>query len=289
MPKASKAVRSKPAASTWVGDMTNVLIIVNSLAFMAFVVLQTESADGTGMLSSLFSRDGICVSNQDKSVYVQSHALCFYLDTACVVVLLLWCRALRARGYAAAALDPVTSALFGMFLHGAAHMGVGLNGKMGHGGPVFQRYPDPVGRLQAVGGMLLFWCMVTIGQPLRMVRRGRLPLIVLVAVASWAVHILLVPERLEFTYVSTSILMVFGISSLLVKGTDTRFYSGASLAMLPVGLVAWAEALLCESLLQPVGGHIWYDLSMPIGHGFHLLWVMSKGPDAHRRKASRQG
>ena len=33
---------------------------------------------------------------------------------------------------------------------------------------------------------------------------------------------------------------------------------------LPVGLVSWAEGLLCELGYRAIGGHVWYDASIPL-------------------------
>ena len=33
---------------------------------------------------------------------------------------------------------------------------------------------------------------------------------------------------------------------------------------MPVGLVSWAEGLLCELGYRAIGGHVWYDASIPL-------------------------
>ena len=62
-----------------VGDAVNVLAIASMLGFTATVAAQL--AGWTDVLDDSFMRDGFCVANQDKSVYWQSHMLCFYGDT----------------------------------------------------------------------------------------------------------------------------------------------------------------------------------------------------------------
>ena len=73
------------------------------------------------MLSAPYARDGFCVSNQDKSVYYQSHALCFYTDTAfCIILSILF---KMAEGTASEkAIAPIKKNIPGHFFHGAVHM-----------------------------------------------------------------------------------------------------------------------------------------------------------------------
>ena len=77
---------------------------------------------------------------------------------------------------------------------------------------------------------------------------------------------LLVPPRLGFTYVQTALLAVAAAHELLRSDKD-HYYDVASLAInLPVGFVAWLEALACDSVLgqqrltyKAMGGHWLYD------------------------------
>ena len=72
-----------------------------------------------------FIRDGFCVSGKDGPVYLQSHILCFFADTACTIVLWLLLR-FYARGLDSSTLWPVESNLLGIFGHGMGHLSVGL-------------------------------------------------------------------------------------------------------------------------------------------------------------------
>ena len=70
----------------FIGDLVNWLVVVNTLVYIGVIVAH---ANGFSIeLSPSFAEDGFCVSNKDKSVLWQSHALCFYEDT--VFALFLW-------------------------------------------------------------------------------------------------------------------------------------------------------------------------------------------------------
>ena len=71
--------------NTSTGDMLNVFNIVNCLAFMGLVLAQHSGM--IDIFNQSFVKDGFCVSNKDKSIYMQSHAMCFYADTAYALVL----------------------------------------------------------------------------------------------------------------------------------------------------------------------------------------------------------
>ena len=71
--------------STTMGDVANILNILNSIAFVVTAIAQYRGF--IDIFSESFVRDGFCVSNQDKSIYLQSHLMCFYADSAYAIVL----------------------------------------------------------------------------------------------------------------------------------------------------------------------------------------------------------
>ena len=76
----------KQKFSTTLGDAVNAFNLLNTLVFMATVVGQFYGY--IDILDPSFLKDGFCVANQDKSIWMQSHAMCFYGDTA--FALIIW-------------------------------------------------------------------------------------------------------------------------------------------------------------------------------------------------------
>ena len=68
-----------------------------------------------------YIKDGFCVANQDKSVYVQSHALCFYADTAYSIVLWIMAKACVSN-MPEASYDFIKVNTMGVFAHGCGHL-----------------------------------------------------------------------------------------------------------------------------------------------------------------------
>ena len=77
----------KQSVDPTLGNFLNVFHIVNTLAFMGVVLAQHDGK--INVLTPAYVRDGFCISNQDKSIWVQSHALSFYGDTVYSIVLLV--------------------------------------------------------------------------------------------------------------------------------------------------------------------------------------------------------
>ena len=108
--------------SARVGDLANAFVLVNTSAFLVTVL--ANNAGLVSWLSPSFSRDGFCVFGQDVELFelplLQSHILCFYVDTITALVL-AWLarRHLHMRGHAR-----VSTAAAGVFAHGVAHLGL---------------------------------------------------------------------------------------------------------------------------------------------------------------------
>ena len=78
------------------------------------------------LFSPSFMKDGFCISNKDKSIYLQSHVLCFFGDTA-FVILLWFLLKFYAGDLDESHLRPVKSNLVGIFAHGCAHFYLGVD------------------------------------------------------------------------------------------------------------------------------------------------------------------
>merc|ERR1719199_479382 len=71
-----------------------------------------------------------------------------------------------------------------------------------------------------------------------------------------------VPARFGFTYVQTALTFCFMIG-LMVNKKD-KYYTLQGLIFLPISFVPWIEATQCSNFLVHYGGHLWYDMSIPI-------------------------
>merc|ERR1712127_668807 len=52
---------------------------------------------------------------------------------------------------------------------------------------------------------------------------------------------------------------------MLSNPNKGKYYNAVTIALAPVGLIGtWAEGLMCEQFMVHIGGHLWYDMLIPI-------------------------
>ena len=73
-----------------IGDLAHIVTITSSIFFIGLVVLQNQNK--INIFDSDWINDGFCISNKDKTIWVQSHALSFYGDTITTGILWLMVR-----------------------------------------------------------------------------------------------------------------------------------------------------------------------------------------------------
>ena len=85
-----------------------------------------------------------------------------------------------------------------------------------------------------------------------------------------------VPGTLAFAFVGTTLLtMACAIS--LVRQDKHKFYNAESLIMVtPTALMAWVEGLTCDVFLMQIGGHLWYDLIIPISITAYFFYIRNQ-------------
>ena len=105
---------SKPAVP---GDYVWTGVIFNSILFLACVL--AHQFGKIKVLSPAYARDGFCISNLDKSVYYQSHALSFYCDMFFCAVMWTLVKVGSKSNCSIAVLKKIIP---GHFMHGVAHM-----------------------------------------------------------------------------------------------------------------------------------------------------------------------
>lgn len=239
------------------GDAANALVLVNTAAFLGAVVLHAFGR--LHFFSASFLSEGFCVSFKDAPL-LQSHILCFYVDT--ISALILW--RLARRSHAAKGSAPLASAAMGVFGHGLAHLGLWA-GYMRGGGSVDQRpglLRDDL-PLQhhalAIAGLWAFFAALLRSAPNVPSSHAALHAAIYAPILA-----LMVPPRFGFTFVQTVLLLVACAYDMLQPAKDRHYDLAALMINLPIGLVAWVEASGCDAFLRSLGGHVWYDATIPL-------------------------
>jgi len=193
-------LKPTPNNHSW-GNFANTLVLVNSIAFLTCIVAQHNGL--IDIFSPPFLADGFCISNKDKSLWYQSHALSFYSDTA--FALLLWGISRASKGTISdEALEPINGAIMGIFGHGCGHMFLATKtvaSEMDKTSWEGQTSPKGFAKSCLILGM--FW----IGFMRSIFGTKHMSKIVFFSAFYTAIHVFFIIGRFGFTYVQTMLLV----------------------------------------------------------------------------------
>jgi hypothetical protein len=251
-----------------IGDYANLFVIWNAITYSC--VLLYEVYDSSKTLETLtlenspytinpsVLRDGFCVSNKD-SIWFSSHSLCFYVDLVFCVILYYYHLEGKSLGMVDHVLNPVSTNIIAHFGHGIGHFFVG---QYQRDGDTILMYED-VDVYTFMGNIALltfFWSgfMYAIHTTFSFQTR-----IIESAVITYIQ--LYVPQRFGFVYVQTVLLVLSAVKELSVQRKDKDFFYDlrSCIINIPIGLVGWLEATMCDRYLIYLGGHLVYDCTIP--------------------------
>jgi hypothetical protein len=256
------------------GDIANIFVTVNSIVYACVIVFSNLSYSsilysdnnihGNKFISSNVLIDGFCISNKE-SLWLSSHALCFYLDTF-FCIMLYRCKIDGVKHYLPSRImRPINSNILAHFGHGVGHFLIGYELT------TIDFTTQSTIEYQNILWLTLFWYgfIQAIHTTLSLNEH------VLVSIIISFVQ-LFIPTQFGFTYVQTILLLLSTINDLSIKKEEKDdFYTlKACFVNVPIGIVGWIEAYTCNSFLIYVGGHIWYDCTIPIS--IMLYYFMAK-------------
>lgn len=190
-----------------------------------------------------WAADGFCLSF--KSTIYHTHLLCLYADCILAFVLLTLSHTTNGRSELKVVKDNVISVLF----HGIAHGVLWLKESESVRDPTLLTY------IVLASFYFSFTHLMT-PSPLFMS---------LVQTLFHTYVTTLLPPIMIFAYVNLVITFNLSIAQLLTSPRDVFYLLNTLLIGTPVVIATFAEPLLCDSLLINYGGHIFFDLSIPLG------------------------
>jgi len=262
-------------AGSVIGDCLNIAILLHTAAYL--LTVGGHHYKFINALSPAVAQDGFCVSNKEQSVYMQSHALCLYGDTVFTVLLFLIVKMDRS-DQAAPAVAMIRPQLFAIFFHGCAHMFVGH--KFENATPEWMAL-SPCARQTTAQGRILycaFLCCFWFGFMKSF--HGLAFHTFFFTMAYGVVHFFCVPGVFAFTYVNCMLFFHSSCNALFFAEKGPYYTAQVFFSGVPLALVTWMEALLCEQVIRPIGGHLVYDLTIPISLlAFYVYVRMVEAPD----------
>ena len=248
-----------------VGTVVNYLVLASSIIYL--LVVLAHAAGVFTLFGRNWQADGFCLSF--KGTLVHSHLLCFYTDTVWACILF----SLNTRGRSE--LKPVRDNIGSVFVHGTGHLALWYFGDL-ENAPFASEHSTPESIFSFLGATLffyMFFCGVFSFWPS-----------VVQSAFHAAVMMVAVPPVYLFTYVNTALVFVLvGAQLALPADEKDHFYDANALIIsLPVTVVTWLEPLTCDNFLVNLGGHLWFDFSIPASVFVYYLWTTGQVPRARK-------
>ena len=251
--------------------LSTTLVLAYTIAVIKFA--KPMSDGGSNIFDQEWLEHGFCVINQDIP-YMNSHDLCLYVDTVLVALGLLMHHKLKGKIDHQAMKSSDDLLLFNMLGHlghGIAHGFIGAEfRKEGFEGAQHGTYMERAERgdegsmiemmIKAIA-LFGFWCGLLKGVAPSLPMKQLMLLSLLVGY----VH-LHVPSILIFGYVN-AVLTVLNTYVQLNLPSEMKEYSyvAYSLVSLVLSIIPWIEATACQSIASKLGGHLIFDVAIPIG------------------------
>jgi hypothetical protein len=105
---------------------------------------------------------------------------------------------------------------------------------------------------------------------------SKLSLIVSFSLFYGAIHFFAVPGLLAFAYVNCLLGLHYALNALFFVRDKGPLYNVATLMLgVPTGFVAWLEAMGCENIMRPLGGHVLYDSTLSVGMCVFFVYALT--------------
>ena len=238
------------------GDIVNSVVIINTMSFLYYMLFSNS-------FSKSFIDDGFCISNKDKHLFVQSHALSFYSDTIFAYILYYMYNNISVDNNPInniKLLSPVKANIIAVFSHGLGHLNLAYNSRYFSNKPLMLNINSNINKYLSIVTLYFFWYYL--------IKAAYLNGNNIYWNINAFIHTLIlstsIPINHSFTYVQTTLMLTAAISELNLKNKDIYYDIKAIVIHLPITIVGWVEALYCDKFIKNYGGHVIYDTTIPI-------------------------
>jgi hypothetical protein len=242
------------------GDAVHLASLLNVLAFAVAVACECPFFDRE------WKREGFCIANANTP-YWTSHDLCLYADVVLAAAMTVVYRSLRDTSHKETN-ELIERNIAGMLVHGLGH---GLIAKALRDDVVPTHYNatgwEAINMMSAMDALriklpfVLFFLVLLKSAMPNASWRTILRCTVLSSVC-W----LFFTTQFGFTYIQTVLFMAFELNQLWRPEREKGFVYAAYpvLVGIPIGTVGWIESLQCSNGVMDLGGHLIYDISIPV-------------------------
>lgn len=233
------------------------MVTETTVSFLACIMLHEHGH--LNIFSTPYKENDFCISIKDKSMAFHSHAISFYANAMTALVMSIFIRVGRGYGLREAALKPIAENVVALFSHGCAHFF--LSFKTNVSGAT-QALVDLSPSERAVGFIALTFVWYNF------MRDSQISLSAAVALAIIhnIVQVFILPTRFFLMHVLLAVFLNRAVHGFTRRAEDKdRYYSMEFILMdVPILLASFGETLTCDSFLVKYGGHVWFDMVIPI-------------------------
>lgn len=272
------------AAGAWrSGDHAKLLIVGLVLTFLGCVV--AHEVGGANFFAESYQEEGFCVSNKGAHPAVQSHAISFYADSVTAAGMGLLVLNGRKRGMSEPSLTPILKNAYSLFGHGCGHLYLAFQTSSTTGTSQVFEGLTPTEQLFAFIAFSFVWY--------GFMRDKSRSVLATIAFAQFhnILQIFFLPSRFFFTHVLMAVLLNSAFRGLSRPANDAKnkYYDmEAWLVDVPILLASFGEALSCDSFLINWGGHVWFDMVVPVMFAaYYAILVLSNDAETFGGKKTR--
>ena len=255
---------TKETPTLRLGTIVNLLIIASTVVYLLVVV--GHAFGGLNIFGTNWAADGFCLSF--KGTLAHSHLLCFYTDTAWALLFYF----IDTQGRSE--LQIVKDSSFSVLMHGMGHGMIWCFGELENtSSPLVMQRSTTESAILILGGYLFYYSFFR--------STFSFSATVIQAVLHAVVTVVAIPPLYLFTYVNT--VLTFVLLGKQLTSEKDKFYDRIAWGVsLPINIVAWMEPLTCDDFLINLGGHLWFDFSIPTCTFLYYLWAKGQEPRAKK-------
>jgi hypothetical protein len=226
--------------------------------------------------SSSYLANGFCLGGVDSPMR-SSHAISFYADVATSLWMMVMVRIARQRGLSEAARTPLAKNACSLFGHGVGHLLLALRYYYNSVGAGSDGALEIFEGLSPRARLLAFACFTPVWYGFMTDKRRSLTTTAAFTLLHNSLQTFLLPSRFFFTHVLLAVLLGSALRWLRRADADKSHYYAleAWLVDVPILLASFGEALSCDALLIRYGGHVWFDMVVPIGFTAYFLILVN--------------
>jgi len=264
------------------GDIGKLIVIALSLSFLTCIVMEHHGL--TAFFSDSYKREGFCISNTHMHPMYQSHAISFCFNTMLSLVMCSLVHLGRWRfAMSETALKPINKNALTLLAHGLGHCFLALCtvnlAKERGGEPEYSAAAafETLSRTQqAAAVVVLFFVWFAFMRD----SRRKLSTTILWAFLHNSLQVFVIPTRFFFTHVLMAVPLHSGVRAIFFRARsqkDIYYAMEAWLVDVPILLMSFGEAIACEDFLVHYGGHVWFDMVVPIGFIVYYMILVIGG------------